>query len=118
LTTVTAAGVYPELALLPLVSGSTFALFVSQLRGIAEHVARDASADARNVRSHASHWLDRIVLYDVNFNYHAEHHLHPEYPSCHLPAVQRALYPSRSVAPSMFCTIAAFLAAKRLRAHG
>jgi fatty acid desaturase len=86
---VTRVGTYPLLAALPFLSGVTFGLFFSQLRGIAEHGASRGS-DTHIVRSHEPSWLDRIFLYDVNFNYHAEHHAHPQIPSCHLPAFYRA----------------------------
>jgi fatty acid desaturase len=89
LTIVTRVGTYPVLAALPFLSGATFGLFFSQLRGIAEHSA-PAGSDTYVVRSHEPSRLDRIFLYDVNFNYHAEHHAHPQIPSCHLPAFHRA----------------------------
>ena len=28
-----------------------------------------------------------LLFYDLAFNYHVEHHLHPEVPSCHLAAL-------------------------------
>jgi fatty acid desaturase len=90
LAIVTRVGTYPLLAALPFLSGATFGLFFSQLRGIAEH-GDVGQGDTPIVRSHASSWLDRIFLYDVNFNHHAEHHAHPQIPSCHLPAVHRAV---------------------------
>lgn len=106
LVTVTRAGTYWWLALLPFVSSATFGLFFSQLRGIAEHAAIGDSRQAGNVRSHASYWLDCVFLYDLNFNYHAEHHLHPQYASCRLPEVHRRLHAAREkLAPSMFRTI-------------
>ena len=89
LTLVTRAGAYPVLAALPFLSGVTFGLFFSQLRGIAEHGA-SGDSDTRLVRSHEPRRVDRIFLYDVNFNYHAEHHAHPQIPSCHLPAFHRS----------------------------
>jgi fatty acid desaturase len=89
LAIVTGLGRYPVLAILPFVSGTTFGLFFSQLRGIAEHGQLDAGSGPI-VRSHEPRWLDRVLLYDVNFNCHAEHHAHPQVPSCHLPSLQRA----------------------------
>lgn len=89
LTIVTGLGRYPSLAILPFVSGATFGLFFSQLRGIAEHGHLHAG-DEPLVRSHQPSWIDRVLLYDVNFNCHAEHHAHPQVPSCHLPSLQRA----------------------------
>jgi fatty acid desaturase len=99
--TVTAAGNCWSLAPLPFISAVTFGLFFSQLRGIAEH---GAAAELGNVRSHAAHWLDRALLYDLNFNYHAEHHRLPGLASRHLPAAHRARH--GSAAPSMLRTIA------------
>jgi fatty acid desaturase len=103
LSIVTGLGRYPILAILPMVSGATFGLFFSQLRGIAEHGQLDAGVEPI-VRSHQPSRLDRVLLYDVEFNYHAEHHAHPQVPSCHLPSLHRA-----SGAPatpkSMFATL-------------
>lgn len=73
---------------------------LTPFRGVAEHGVVDEHAEVRNVRSHAPNLLDRVLLYDVNFNYHREHHEHPQVPSCHLPAVQRdsnAPYASKSM---------------------
>jgi fatty acid desaturase len=116
LAIVTGVGRHVSLAALPFVSTATFGLFFSQLRGIAEHGVVDRSADARCVRSHAPNWLDRALLYDVNFNYHTEHHEHPEIPSCHLPAAHREMnLPSTS--ESMFGTLRAMYRGMR-RSHG
>lgn len=107
LAIVTGAGAYWWLAPLPFVSSATFGLFFSQLRGMAEHAAIGDAKEAGRVRSHAPDWLDSVLLYDLNFNYHAEHHLHPQYASCHLPAVHRELRAAHEeLAPSMFRTIA------------
>jgi fatty acid desaturase len=112
LAMVTGLGRHPLLAALPFVSTATFGLFFSQLRGIAEHGVVDPSASTRNVRSHAPSWLDRVLLYDVNFNFHREHHERPEIPSCHLPAVHReAGTPSAS--GSMFGTLRAMYVGTR-----
>jgi fatty acid desaturase len=96
LALVTGGGAFLELAALPFVSAATFGLFFSQLRGIAEH-ATLATPGGDHVTTHAPHWLDRLLLYDLHFNYHAEHHAHPQIPSCHLPAVHAAI-PSESAA--------------------
>lgn len=90
LALVTGAGRHPALAALPFLSALTFGLFFSQLRGIAEHGSTGPGAEVGNVRSHAPHWLDQVLLYDLNFNYHAEHHESPQVPSCHLRAVHEA----------------------------
>jgi fatty acid desaturase len=116
LAVVTGFGRHKLLAALSFVSAATFGLFFSQLRGIAEHGVIDSSVDTRNVRSHASNWLDRILLYDVNFNFHREHHEYPEIPSCHLPAMHlEANTPSTS--GSMFRTLRAmYMGTRRLHA--
>ena len=69
------------------VSAATFALFFSQTRGFVEHVAFPDSPSESFVRTHLPNWFDRIFFYDVNFNYHVEHHLYPNAPSCNLPAI-------------------------------
>jgi fatty acid desaturase len=91
IATITGAGGHPSLALLPFVSAATFGLFFSQLRGIAEHGVGEPGRSESFVRSHAPDLLGRIVLYDVHFNLHEEHHRYPGVPSCHLPALAREL---------------------------
>ena len=116
LVLVTGAGRHPLLAALPFLSTATFGLFFSQLRGIAEHGVADELAEPRSVRSHAPNRLDRALLYDVHFNYHREHHEHPQIPSRHLPALQReSSVPYAS--GSMFRTLRALYAGLR-RSHG
>ena len=114
--TITGGGRYPFLALVPFASAATFGLFFSELRGIAEHGAVGATAEEGNVRSHASNSLDRILLHDVNFNFHREHHSYPQYPSCHLPAIQRE-FAARNIEPagSMFGTLRSIYVASRTR---
>lgn len=87
---VTGIGKYPWAMLVPLVSATTFGLFFSQLRGIAEHGVRDGVEQDGFVRSHSATPLDQLFLYDLNFNLHEEHHLHPGIPSCRLPALREA----------------------------
>lgn len=106
---VTGFGRHPILAALPLLATATFGLFFSQLRGIAEHGVVNEGVEPRHVRSHAPNPLDRIFLHDVNFNYHKEHHEHPQVPSCHLPALHReSNVPYAS--ESMFRTLRTLLA--------
>ena len=104
LALVTGFGSRPWLALLPYLSGATFALFFSQLRGMAEHGSLDTQSYL--VRSHQPRWLDRVFFYDVNFNYHAEHHALPHIPSCHLPALHQAMT-APVASDSMFQTLRA-----------
>ena len=112
LAIVTGFGRHPVLAALPLLSTVTFGLFFSQLRGIAEHGAMGDTIETRIVRSHAPRWLDRILLYDVNFNYHSEHHEHPQVPSCHLPAVHQAIG-APDTSGSMLATLSAMYTGTR-----
>ena len=106
---------YWWLAPLPVLSAATFGLFFAQLRGFAEHVAMPGQPPEGNVRSHESRFVDRALLHDLNFNYHREHHLHPNVPSCRLPALHRRLaaaHPGEfTLAPGMFATIRSRLAA-------
>lgn len=76
---------------LPAVSATTFGLFFSQLRGFAEHVALPGDDPCGFVRSHRANLIDRLLLYDLNFNLHREHHRHPAVPSCRLPELRLLL---------------------------
>jgi fatty acid desaturase len=97
------------LAPLPIVSAATFGLFFAQLRGLAEHVAMPGQRAAGCVRSHRQIKIDVVLLYDLNFNYHHEHHLYPRVPSCHLPELHRRLASQQpnefALASGMFSTI-------------
>lgn len=105
------------LAFLPAASAATFGLFFAQLRGFAEHVTMPGILAVGFVRSHRPSAIDRIFLYDLNFNFHREHHLFPAVPSCHLPELSRQLADRApegpTSAPSMFATIASRIAAGR-----
>jgi fatty acid desaturase len=108
---------YWWLAPLPILSAATFGLFFAQLRGFAEHVAMPEQSPEGNVRSHEPTLVDRLLLHDLNFNYHREHHLHPNVPSCRLPELHRRLAAARpaefTLAPGMFATIRRRLAAAK-----
>jgi fatty acid desaturase len=108
------ASAYWWLAPLPILSAATFGLF-AQLRGFAEHVAMPGQSPEGNVRSHRSRLVDRFLLHDLNFNYHREHHLYPNVPSCHLAELHHRLVAARpaefTLAPGMFVTIWRRLAA-------
>ena len=60
---------------------------------------------------------EALVLYDLYFNLHREHHLHPTLPSCHLPELQRRLAAQAAAGsapmPGMLTTIARRVAAGR-----
>jgi fatty acid desaturase len=100
---------YWWLAPLPILSAASFGLFFAQLRGFAEHVAMAGQMPEGCVRSHRPALIDRLLLHDLNFNYHREHHLYPNVPSCRLPELHRRLAAARpaefALAPSMFATI-------------
>jgi omega-6 fatty acid desaturase (delta-12 desaturase) len=86
---------HPSLVLLPFASAATFGLFLSQLRGIAEHGVGEQGKPETQVRSHAPELLGRLLLYDVHFNFHEEHHRYPGVPSHHLPELARELSPGK-----------------------
>ena len=88
---ITGSGSHLWAALVPPMSAVTFGLFLSQLRGIAEHGVDEANKQTGFARSHEPTLLDKLLLYDLNFNLHEEHHLHPEIPSCHLPALHESM---------------------------
>jgi fatty acid desaturase len=105
---VTDGGRYLSLAFLPFASAVTFGLFLSQLRGLAEHGVRGQAEQAGMVRSHSARLLERVVLYDLHFNYHTAHHRWPQCPSCHLPLVhERYLAAEVPLHASMLATVAA-----------
>jgi acyl-lipid omega-6 desaturase (Delta-12 desaturase) len=105
-------GNHPTLILLPPVAAATFGLFYSQLRGIAEHGTRGVNAVRPEgfVRSHRTEWLGSLFLYDVHFNYHAEHHRYPGIPSCRLPALSLSKGGSGGTFDSMWQTLGRMLA--------
>jgi fatty acid desaturase len=111
---VTGGGRHVHLAFLPFESAATFGLFLSQVRGLAEHGSRSAVNQAGVVRSHSARVLERLVLYDLHFNYHSAHHRWPQCPSRHLPLVHR-LYLAGHVPlePSMLATVVAMRAGDR-----
>lgn len=103
---VTGGGRYLHLAFLPFVSAATFGLFLSQIRGLAEHGSRSAADQAGLVRSHSARWFERVLLYDLHFNYHSAHHRWPQCPSCHLPLVHgRYLAAEVPLQSSMVATV-------------
>ena len=105
---VTGGGRYLSLALMPFVSAATFGLFLSQLRGLAEHGSYSAADQTGLVRSHSAGMLERVLLYDLHFNYHSAHHRWPQCPSCHLPLVhERYLAAEVPLQPSMLATVIA-----------
>jgi fatty acid desaturase len=100
---ITGVGRHWWLALLPLASAATFGLFLSQLRGIAEHGVGERGKPETHVRSHAPELLGGLLLYDVHFNYHEEHHRYPGVPSRYLPKLAREL--AAGTAPHIWETL-------------
>ncbi len=80
-------GRLPLLALTYPAAAMTVSLFLGRLRTVAEHAGSAGYDDF--ARSHAPRFFDRAVLYDANFNYHYEHHVLPQVPSCHLSTLRR-----------------------------
>lgn len=61
-----------------------------QIRGLTQHgltERHDALLSSRTVRPHPV-----VAFFLLNENYHLEHHLFPEVPSYHLPALHRAIW--------------------------
>jgi fatty acid desaturase len=104
---ITGGGRYLSLAFLPFVSAATFGLFLSQIRGLAEHGSRRAGDQVGVVRSHAASTLERVLLYDLHFNYHSAHHRWPRCPSCHLPLVHARYLAEVPLQSSMLATVIA-----------
>jgi omega-6 fatty acid desaturase (delta-12 desaturase) len=107
---VTGLGRHPLAVLLPVASAATFGLFFSQLRGIAEHGVRDGADPRGFVRSHRLDWLGALLLYDLHFNLHEEHHNQPQVPSCVLAALAGARRDSADASrPTMWHTLRGML---------
>ncbi len=102
---ITGAGRHLSLALMPFISAVTLGLFLSQLRGVAEHGVREAEDPDGFVKSHSTGSLGKLLLYDVNFNFHKEHHDHPDVPSRHLPALFEAEHGIALEQPTMWRTL-------------
>lgn len=80
-----------ELPIIFYLSLATVALFLARLRAVAEHQTFDKNSPIDFTRTHSFNWLDFMLLYDANFNYHAEHHLYPALQSRHLKTVSALL---------------------------
>ncbi|MEK6798542.1 MAG: fatty acid desaturase family protein [Planctomycetota bacterium] len=80
---------YFSLWILPL---GSWAKLLAHVRNLAEHVdVRDDSAALPRWRTFRCGLIERFFLAPLNFNYHAEHHLFPQVPFYHLPALHRRL---------------------------
>jgi fatty acid desaturase len=85
--------VYPLLWIAPLV---TVAVLLNVVRSTAEHQPAGfesiSDLDAETVtRTTVPGWFEKWLLYQVNFNYHFEHHTWPRVPFFHLPRLHQHL---------------------------
>ncbi len=88
---------------------ATWGLFYSQLRGFSEHIAPTDRSEEGHIRTHLPNAFDRFFFFALNFNYHVEHHLHPQIPSCHLPklydALRGTIHDTESLSTSVWQTV-------------
>ena len=88
-------------------------LFLGRLRTVAEHIQADGDDLPDFARSHRPSLPDRTFLYVANFNYHLEHHVYPNIPSCHLWKLHERLrdtvHTPKTLGTSMFSTLFARL---------
>ena len=66
----------PETILFFYVGLATVSLFLARIRALAEH-QQLGQEETDYSRSHRFNLFEWFVLYDANFNFHAEHHLYP-----------------------------------------
>jgi fatty acid desaturase len=108
---------YPVLALVYPLGAAFIALFLSRLRTIAEHHQTFEDKVDDFSRSHRPAILDRVFLYDANFNYHFEHHIFPHMPSNRLGEFSRQFgvefHGPNTMGGSMFGTIVRFMSKPR-----
>lgn len=101
-------GLEPWLAPFYQVTAVTFGLFFSRLRGFCEHIPPHGWPASSFTRTHRTHWLEGMLLYDLGMNWHIEHHLYPTVPCYHLPEVHRqlsTLHTAESCSASMVGTV-------------
>ena len=102
-------GSVPGLALVYPMSAISVSLFLGRLRAVAEHVQADGEDFPDFARSHLPSLPDQALLYEAHFNYHLEHHVFPNMPSCHLPKLHETMrdefHTSRTLSNSMFGTL-------------
>lgn len=112
-TLATGFGSEPALALVYPVAAVTVSLFLGRLRTVAEHIQADGDDLPDFARSHRPSLPDRTFLYVANFNYHLEHHVYPNIPSCHLWKLHERLrdtvHTPKTLGTSMFSTLFARL---------
>ena len=60
---------------------ATISLFLARIRTLAEHqYFHQASTPKKFVVSHKPNFFEKLFFYDLNFNYHLEHHIFPKIP--------------------------------------
>ncbi len=90
---------------------STVSLFLGRLRTTAEHGRSiNFGSDKKELtRTHHPNLIDKLLLYDANFNYHLEHHLFPQISSFQYPKIFKKLkneiHDDNTLGASMFSTI-------------
>jgi fatty acid desaturase len=108
-TIVTGFWKFPLLALALPFSEATVSLFLARVRALAEHQKCQCEGTHDFSRSHLPTVLDKILLYDANFNYHLEHHVEPAIPSKNLPAFYathtKTIHTSDTLGKGMFGTL-------------
>lgn len=108
-TIVTGFWRYPILALALPFSEATVSLFLARVRALAEHQHSHEEGGHDFSRSHLPTFLDKVVLYDANFNFHLEHHVEPAMPSKNLPAFYathtKVIHTSDTLGKGMFATL-------------
>ena len=93
------------------ISLSTVSLFLGRLRTTAEHGRSFKSEDKEKefTKTHYPTFVDRLFLYDANFNYHLEHHLFPQMPSFYYSKVfkkiKNEIHDYKSLGNGMLATI-------------
>ena len=87
----TGFGDRPTFVLVSPLAGATFGAFFSRVRTFCEHATTQPQTGECFVRSHVPNLFDRAFFYALNMNYHAEHHLYPQVPSCNLPTIHGRL---------------------------
>lgn len=90
---------------------STVSLFLGRLRTTAEHgrSIKSEDKDKEFTKTHYPNFVDRLFLYDANFNYHLEHHLFPQMSSFHYPKVfkkiKNEIHDDKTLGNGMLATI-------------
>jgi fatty acid desaturase len=108
-TVITGFWRYPILALALPFSEATVSLFLARVRALAEHQKCQGERGRDFSRTHLPTLLDKIILYDANFNFHLEHHVEPAMPSKNLPAFfathTKDIHTSETLGKGMFSTL-------------